>query len=159
MNRDVTISGGVAASGTISILKEDQQTEMTTIQIPEFQGTTHSNTTYFWVKNTGNLPVAVYWLISNCHPDSWAIESGGQAYRYMESAETKFRFSINNQINPDGTTGSGLWNPDPNGNQVVLLNPGQDAKFAIDVLHYYQDVNTPGTFSFTLSFYARQPET
>lgn len=158
MNKDVTVSGGVAASGTIAIYKEDGITEMTSIPIPLFQGTSHTNTTFFWVKNIGNMPVAVYWNISNADPNNWAIDvpGGSQAYTFTETAQTKYRLTIDNILNPDSTPGTGVWNPDPTGNQVVNLNAGQTAKFAMDLLHY-QAVNTAGTFSFVLSFYARTP--
>ena len=158
MNKDVTVSGGVAASGTIAIYKEDGTTEMTTIPIPLFQGATNTNTTFFWIKNIGNMPVAVYWNISNAAPNSWTIDipGGGQAYLFTETTQTKYRLTIDNILNPDGSGGTGVWNPDPTGNQAVNLNAGQTAKFALELLHY-QDVNTPGTFSFVLSFYARTP--
>jgi hypothetical protein len=70
MSRDVTVTGGVAASGTIAIYKDVGQTELTSLDIPEFQGTTQSSNTYFWVGNTGNMPVAVYWDISIANPNS-----------------------------------------------------------------------------------------
>lgn len=154
LNKDVTISGGVASSGAIAIYQADGQTEMTSIAFDPFQGTQQSATQFFFVNNTGNVPVAVYWRISNCNPDNWAIESGGQAYRYAENDQSKFRFSINNQVFPDGTPGVGLWNPDPTGTEVVTLGVGQGAKFGIDLVHYVE-VNTPGTFSFILSFYPK----
>jgi len=152
MNKDVTISGGVASSGAIAIYQADGQTEMTSINFPLFQGAQQSATRFFFVNNTGNVPVNVYWYISNGNPNNWLIESGGQAYIYTESAQTKYRFSINNQVLPDGTPGTGLWNPDPTGTQVVTIGVGQGAKFSIDLSH--PAVNTPETFSFVLSFYA-----
>jgi hypothetical protein len=158
MNRDVTVSGGVKSSGTIEIYKDDGQTVMTSVPIPLFEGGTHSNTTYFWVNNTGNMPVAVYWNISFGAPNSWAIDmdTGGQAYVFTETSQIKYRLSINNKINPDGSQGTGTWNPDPTGTQAVNIGVGQGAKFSMDLIHYVA-VNTPGTFSFVLSFYARTP--
>jgi hypothetical protein len=156
MNKDVTISGGVASSGAIAIYQADGQTEMTSINFPLFQGTQQSATQFFFVNNTGNLPVVVYWSISNCVPNNWAIESGGQAYVYTENAQSKYRFSINKQVLPDGSPGSGVWNPDPTGTEVITIGVGQGAKLSIDLTHYVA-VNTPGTFSFVLSFYASQP--
>jgi hypothetical protein len=156
MNRDVTVSGGVATSGTIEIYKEDGLTPMTAIPIPLFQGTTHTNSTFFWVKNIGNMPVAVYWNISSANPNSWTLESGGQAYIFTETSQTKYRLCIWNKQNPDGSQGTGTWNPDPEGAVVVNLNPGQTAQFAMDLLHF-TEVNAPGTFSFVLSFYSRTP--
>lgn len=156
MNRDVMITGGVASSGTIEIYEEDGQTIMNSIAYPLFQGSTNTYNHFFWVKNIGNLPVAVYWNISNANPSSWSIESGAQAYIFTENSQTKYRFVINDKILPDGSQGSGVWNPDPTGTQAVTLGVGQGAEYSIDLLHY-TTVSTPGTFSFVLSFYARSP--
>jgi len=153
MNKDVAISGGVASEGAIAIFQEDGQTEMTSISFPLFQGTQQTGTRFLFVNNTGNVPVNVYWSISNTNPNNWSIEPGGQAYIYTESAQTKYRFSINNQVSPDGSPGSGLWNPDPTGTQTLTIGVGQGTKLSIDLIHYLA-VNTPGTFSFVLSFYA-----
>ena len=154
MNKDVTISGGVKTTGAIAVYKEDGVTELATIAIPLFEGSTHSNTTMFYIKNTGNVPVDVYWLMSSSEPAQWTIEGGGAAYIFTESSQTKYRLSLNKQILPDGSSGGGtLWNPDPSGTQFFTIGVGQSAKLAMDLVHYVA-VNSPGTFSFVLSFYA-----
>jgi hypothetical protein len=154
MNKDVMISGGVKASGAIAIYQEDGVTELTDLNFPLFEGSTHSASRFFFLKNTGNLPVNVYWSISSSNPAFWSLESGGQAYVYTEETQTKFRFSINKQILPNGNPGNGeIWYPDPTGTQFLTIDVGQSAKLAMDLLHYTA-VNTPSTFSFVLSFYA-----
>ncbi len=153
MNKDVTISGGVKTVGAIAVYKEDGITELTTIAIPLFEGSTQTNTTMFYIKNTGNVQANVYWLMSSSSPAQWSIESGGAGYLYKENSADKYRLSVNKQILPDGSPGGGaVWAPDPAGTQFFVIGPGQSAKVAMDLVHYMA-VNTPGTFSFVLSFY------
>jgi hypothetical protein len=152
MTAKVAVHGGVAASGTIVIYQSDGQTGLTTLNIPDFQGESTSNT-YFWIKNTGNVAVAINWFIANGNPDLWTIESGGQAYIYTESSQVKFRVVIYNQEGPDGGPPSGLWSPSLTGTEVYTLQPGKSAKFSMD-LQYTAAVNTIGGFDFDLSFSA-----
>ncbi len=156
MNKDVMVTGGVATSGTIEVYEEDGTTIMNSIAMPQFQGTTQTINHFFWVKNTGNVPVAVYWNISSGNPNSWSIDTDTQIYLYRENSQTKFNLAISKQTDPSGITWSGSWDPDPTGNQVVSLGTGQTAEFALTVAHITA-VNTPGTFSFVLSFYAKSP--
>ena len=154
MNRDVAISGGVATSGAIAVYNLNGVTPLTSVDFPDFTADEpHSYNQVFFFNNTGNVAVNVYWYISIGNPNNWSIEPGGQAYIFTESAQTKYRFSINNHVLPDGSQGTGVWNPDPTGTQVLTIGVRQGAKFSIDLLHYVA-VNTPGDFSFTLSFYA-----
>ena len=154
MNRDVAISGGVATSGAIAVYNQDRETPLTSVDFPDFTAyPPHTHNQVFFVNNTGNVAVNVYWYISYGNPNNWSIESGGQAYIFTESAQTKYRFSINNHVLPDGSQGTGVWNPDPTGTQTLTIGVGQGTKLSIDLIHYLA-VNTPGTFSFVLSFYA-----
>jgi hypothetical protein len=155
MTKTVTITGGVAETGTIEVYQENAETTLTTIAISQFQGTTHSNYTYFWINNTGNMPVKINWEITNPNPTGWTIDTPNQGYIFTENTNTKYTFSINNQINPDGTPGTGKWLPDPTGTtQTITIPVGKAAKFSMDLIHN-QAVNTPGDFSFGLSFTAQ----
>ncbi len=155
MTKTVTITGGVQETGTIEVYQEDGTTTLNTLTIPEFQGTTHSNYTYFFVNNTGNMPVKVNWTITNPNPTGWTIDADSQGYIFTETTKTKYSFSINNQVNPDGNPGTGKWLPDPAGTtQTVTIPVGKGAKFSFDLIHY-EAVNTPGDFSFGLSFTAQ----
>ena len=154
MTKNVTVTGGVATSGTIETYEEDQTTTMTAIAMPDFPATSDQSINhFFWIKNTGNVQVKVYWYISSGNP-SWSLDTGTQTYISQENSQTKFRLAISNQQNPDGSQGTGYWNPDPSGNQVVTLDTGQSAKFALTMTHFAA-VNTPGQFNFVLSFDAK----
>jgi hypothetical protein len=156
MNRDVMITGGVKSVGTIEIYENDETTIMNGFGFPEFEGTYQSDNHFFWIKNTGNQQVEVYWKISTANPNNWEISLDTGNYVYKENSQNKYNFVISNQIGTDGNPATGLWNPDPNGNIVVLLGAGQKAKFAMTLSHNIA-INTPGSFSFVLSFYAQSP--
>ena len=111
----------------------------------------HSHAQWFFINNTGNLPVVVYWDISNCIPNSWSKGVDGNAYIFSENGDSKYRFLINKQVVPDGSTG--IWRPDLSSIHGLSIGVGQGAKLSIDLLHYVE-VDTPGAFSFVLSFYA-----
>ncbi len=152
ITRTVTVTGGVAASGTITIYKEDQTTEMTALNIPKFKGDIHSSTTVFWIKNTGNAPAKVHWEISSGTP-TWEIDTdtGSHSYISKEGTETKYRANINKSPSQEA------WDPDPTGTtSTVTINTGESAKFSIDIAHYTA-VNTVGDFNFVLSFTSESP--
>ncbi len=153
MTKTVTITGGVAETGTIEVYQENAETILNTIDIPLFQGGINSNYTFFWINNTGNMDVKINWEITNPDPTGWTTDS--QGYIFTENTNTKYTFTINNQINPDGTPGTGKWLPDPTGTtQTITIPVGKAAKFSMDLYHY-ETVNTPGDFSFGLSFTAQ----
>ncbi len=152
MNRDVTISGGVRTEGAIQVYDETGEAVMTTYDFPEFTST--SGTTYskqFFVNNTGNVPVFVYWDIFNPIPASWSVAEGEDYYIFQENSNMKFRFTINKVDVPVG--GTGYWQPTYSTGHGVSLGVGQGGKFSID-LYYNTTVNTAGDFSFVLSFSA-----
>lgn len=152
LNKDVAISGGVASTGSIALYKENGETTLTSIDFPVFTANPpHSHSQWFFINNTGNMPIVVYWDISNCIPNNWSKDLDGNAYVFSENGDSKFRFSINKTIVPDGSTG--FWKPGLSSLNGLAIGVGQAAKLNIDLLHYV-NVTMPGTFSFVLSFYA-----
>ncbi len=152
MNRDVTISGGVRTEGAIQVYDETGETVMTTYDFPEFTST--SGNTYskqFFVNNTGNAPVVVYWGIFNPIPTSWSIPEHENYYILQEDNNMKFQFTIYKTDIPGGSTG--YWQPTYSTGHGVSLGVGQGGKFSIDLL-YNRTINTAGDFSFLLSFSA-----
>ena len=151
LQKDVSITGGVATQGAIEIYQADGTTPLTTLDFPLFTADPSTHTVTFYVENTGNVATVVYWDISNTNPADWAKDLSEESYIFTETGNPKYRFSINKQVVPDASTG--LWKPSVTPGNGITLDVGQNAELTIDLMHF-TDVNTPGTFSFTLSFFA-----
>lgn len=142
MTRDVTITGGVSVIGSIMVYQDDGTTPLANIDFDNFTGGTAEFHTYdFFINNTGNQPVYVYWNIS-ASSISWEIF--GQVYKHIEDLEYKYEFLIQNAT-------SHFWLPDTQG---VQLDVDEGATFHF-ILFYTGNVKTAEVFDLTATFYAQ----
>jgi len=151
MQKNVNISGGVEASGAIEVYDADGVTSMASISFLKFDGSSQfqTRTKFFFVNNTGNTPVVVYWNVSSPLVD-WVVS--GNTYRYEVGGVAKYGLAMNKFA-------IGYWSPSPGGteeNQQVSLDPGQGVYLSMDFT-YTGDVSTPEDVSFVMSFYAMEP--
>jgi hypothetical protein len=146
MTKNVSISGGVATAGAIEIYDSDGTTPLTSYDFPLFTGgTSQGFTRNFFVNNTGNTPVYVYWNISSSSI-TWAVHVNG--YDHMENG-VKYSFII---INPDTMYG---WSPnDFPTPEALYLGVGEGQLRQIG-LYYSGEPNTAETFTLVMSFYAQ----
>jgi hypothetical protein len=147
MTKSVDITGGVSVEGAIEVYHEDGVTPMTSIDFPLFTGGTSATYfEYFFMNNTGNQPVYVYWNISSTNlPGTLSAMSTG--YNYQEDVTTKYRFKIWRTI-------GGEWAPNDYitpGVTYLAVDEGMQMMFNNT---YLGEPNTAETFVMTISFYA-----
>lgn len=149
MSRDVDITGGVDTVGSIIVYDSDGLTEMTSYDFPNFTGGTGG--TYFktfFINNTGNQPVYVYWNIS-ASSLSWAALANG--YSYVIDLTTKYYFFIQTSWTPDPFD---YWSPNDYTTPESLLIPVGEG---IELRMFHQYLGEPTTaeeYSLTMTFYA-----
>ena len=143
VTRDVTITGGISTIGSIEVYQEDGTTLLTNIDFDNFTGGNPDTyiTPDFFINNTGNQPVSVYWNISTSSI-AWSTISDG--YYYSEAATLKYQFYIRN-----GT--ADFWAP----NTEARIIPVDQAITEEMLLSYSGSNKTAETISFTVTFYAR----
>ena len=143
VTRDVTITGGISTIGSIEVYQVDGVTLLTSFDYPNFTGGVPGNIygPELFINNTGNQPVYVYWNIS---ASSIAWSTVGEGYYYSEAATMKYQFNIRN-----GT--SDFWTP----NTEARIIPVDQAIIEEMILSYSGSNKTAETFSFTVTFYAR----
>jgi len=141
VTRDVDITGGVSVIGSIEVYQDDGTTLLTNIDFDNFTGgVLQTYSTTFFINNTGNQPVYVYWNIST---SSIAWFKGGAGYQYNEAATTKYTFSIHNAT-------ADYWTPDTEA-RILLVDQAVSEEIGF---YYSGDPKTAETFSFTVTFYA-----
>ncbi len=142
MTRDVYFTGGVSAIGEIQVFHADGTTVFTSFDFGNFTGGVEQETWIpFYINNTGNQPVYVYWNIST---SSIAWYKNGSGYRHDEAATYKHNFTI-------WETG-GYWAPDT---EARMIPVGQRTDLHNFMLTYTGEPRTSGTFSLTVTFYVR----
>ncbi|UCE38705.1 MAG: hypothetical protein JSW00_05615, partial [Thermoplasmata archaeon] len=104
MTRDVDITGGVSVVGAIEVYDEDGTTLLTDITFENYTGGVESvRSQYFFINNTGNQPVYVYWNISSSSVSWTPVE-----YGYLEQFDNAYVFQIYTSWSPDPTE---YWSP------------------------------------------------
>ena len=148
MSRDVDITGGVDTYGAIEVYDSDGVTEMTAYDFPNFTGG-DSETQFktFFINNTGNQPVYVYWNISDSSLEWTTTEFG---YIHVVGLETKYEFNIQTSW-PSSIE---YWSPNEYTTPEALVIP-VDGGVELRIFHqYYGSPKTAETYSLTMSFYA-----
>jgi hypothetical protein len=144
--RNVDFTGGVSVIGDIEVFRDDGTTVLTSFDFPNFTGgVAYTHQLDFFINNTGNQPLYVYWNISTSTSTSsvaWSIQI--DHYRGYEAAAHKYSFSIYN-----GT--SDFWTPDT---EARMIPVGQRIQERFELM-YIGDPATAETFSLTVTFYAR----
>lgn len=145
MTKSVTITGGVSVVGEIEVYDEDGETVLTSFNFENFTGgTSETKFKVFFINNTGNQPVYVYWNISSSSI-TWekTPDLVFSYYIHTEPSLGKYHFGVYNATNS-------YWYPDIEG-YYLDVNEGAQFRFR---LHYTGLVNTAETFTLTTSFYA-----
>jgi len=142
MTRDVTITGGVSVVGSIEVYEDDGVTVLTSFDFDNFTGgVAQVRMLDFFINNTGNQPLYVYWNIS---ASSIAWSKVTEAYRHFEEATHKYSCAIYNAT-------FDFWTPDI---EARMIQVDQSIQETFE-LQYIGDPVTAGTFSLTMTFYAR----
>lgn len=145
MTKSVTITGGVSVVGAIEVYDEDGETALTGFNFDNFTGgTSETKFKVFFINNTGNQPVHVYWNMSSSSI-TWekTPDLVFSYYLHRESSLGKYHFGIYNATND-------YLYPDT---ESYYLDVDEGAQFRFR-LHYTGLVNTAETFDLTTSFYA-----
>lgn len=150
MTRDVTITGGVSTIGSIEVYDDDGVTEWTSYNFPNFTGgvaaTAHK---HFFINNTGNQPVYVYWNISSSSI-TWISNVNGYG-GYSPFPSHKYNFFIATAWPPDTLdywASNNYTTP-----EALYLDVGEGKELRI--VHQYTDSPvTAESYSLVMSFYA-----
>lgn len=141
VTRDVNITGGVSVIGDMQVYEDDGVTVLTSIDFANFTGgTLETHEQVFFINNTGNQPLYVYWNIST---SSIAWSAIGNQYKYYEDALIKYDFIIQN--------GTDFWTPNTEARMIPVGQSIQEIMWLI----YSGNPVTAETFSLTITFYAR----
>jgi len=151
--KHVDADNGVSVDGTIEAYDSDGVSPLTNYDFPLFTGgTAETCLKDFFVNNTGNQPVAVYWNVT-ASSIFWEVRATPypDVYDCYEDNIWKYSFGIRQ----DFATSADYWYPDGEG---VFLGVGEGTKLRFE-LHYTGEPNTAETFTMAISFYARHPST
>jgi hypothetical protein len=149
MTRDVNITGGVSVVGSIEVYDEDGVTILTNYEFPNFTGGEPATSVKnFFINNTGNQPVYIYWNITSSSVN-WTANVNG--YVGFESAVHKYNFFIATSWSPDPFD---YWVPnDYSTPEALFLDVGEGKE--LQIRHQYTgEPNTAELYSLTMRFYA-----
>ncbi len=155
MTKSVNITGGVSVVGAIEVYEDDGTTPLTSYDFPNFTGGQGLNQFMnFFINNTGNQPVYVYWNMSSASSTTsayWTATSMG--YSGWEGSPppiNKYGFYIaTSWPSPYVYWASNEWTTPG----VLYLDVGEGKELRI--FHSYTGlVVTAELYSFTLNFYA-----
>jgi hypothetical protein len=144
LTRDVNITGGVSVNGDMQVYDDDGVTVLTSFDFTNFTGgVSEEKEQVFFINNTGNQPLYVYWNISaSSLPIDWNIDT--YYYRYYEDySYLKYTFAIDNVTD--------FWIPESDAREIPVGESIQE----IFSLWYSGNPVTAETFSMTVTFYAR----
>ena len=143
MTKNVHFTGGVSVIGSIEVYDDTGTTPLTNIDFDNFTGgVALTREQIFFINNTGNQPVYVYWNISSSSI-TWEMHASGAAYVHSPGGQVKYVLSISNATYD-------LWEPETQG---VRIDVDEGSWFTFH-LEYTGNVNTAEIFSFTVSFNA-----
>lgn len=149
--KQVDAYNGITVQGTIEVYNSNGISPLTSYDFPLFTGGT-SDTFHklFFLNNTGNQPVSVYWNVSASSID-WEVKKSLDLYEYYENEVCKYSFGI-----PQASLlTTDYWHP----NTEALFLGVDNGKNLHFELFYTGEPITSETFSLTISFYAKQPST
>jgi len=150
MTKDATFTGGVQVIGEIELYQWPGGVSLFTgASFPNFTGGQEGGyLKYFFINNTGEQPVYVYWNISSSSL-AWDVTSTG--YNHTESTVDKYSLDLASSYVPDPID---YWSPNEYTTpEALYLNVGEGKKVTL-VLLYTGEPNTAELFSFTVTFYA-----
>jgi hypothetical protein len=133
----------VSVIGAIEVYDSDGETPMTDYAFPLFTGgSAETFTKDFFVNNTGNQPVYVYWNISESSIVWEAHTPHLNMYDHFEDNTWKHSFGIRQDFSPP----TDYWRPD---GEAIFLSVGEGIKLRCE-LYYTGEPNTAETFAMTL---------
>ena len=146
VTRNVYITGGVSVVGEIEVYEDDGTTLLESYDFPLFTGGVYEQQSlYFYINNTGNQPVNVYWNISDSSK-SWTADE----YGYI-SSPSGFGFDIMTSWLPDPNE---YWTPNEYTTPEALYLD-VDGSAYLRLRHtYIGSPNIADTYTLTMSFYA-----
>ena len=137
----------MSVEGTIEVYDSDGETPLTSYDFPLFTGgRAETFVKDFFVNNTGNQPVYVYWNISESSIVWEAQTLHLDMYDHFEDDTWKFSFGIRQDFSPP----TDYWQPD---GAAIFLSVGEGIKLRCE-LYYTGEPNTAETFTMTLSLCA-----
>ncbi len=137
----------VSVVGAIEVYDSDGETPLTSYDFPLFTGgSAETFTKDFFVNNTGNELVYVYWNISESSIVWEAQTPHLDAYDHFEDATWKYSLGIRQ----DFSTPTDYWRPEA---EAIFLSVGAGIKLQCE-LYYTGEPNTAETFTMTLSLRA-----
>jgi len=137
----------VSVVGAIEVYDSDGVSPLTNYDFPLFTGgAADTFLKYFFVNNTGNQPVYVYWNISTSSI-AWETRTPNlDAYDHYEDGTRKYGVAIRQ----DFSTPTDYWHPN---REAIFLSVSEGIKLRLE-LYYTGEPNTAETFTMTISFYA-----
>lgn len=151
--KHVEAGNGVSVDGTIEAYDSDGVSPLTSYGFPLFTGgTAETFLKDFFISNTGNQPVSVYWSVT-ASSVSWQVRATPfpDMYDCYEDNIWKYGFGIRQ----DFAASADYWYPD---GEAVFLGVGAGIRLQFE-LYYTGEPNTAETFTMAISFSARQPST
>ena len=146
----VDTGNGVSVEGTIEVYDSDGVSPLTSYDFPLFTGgTAETFLKNFFISNTGNQPVSVYWNVA-ASSVFWQVKATPfpDMYDCYEDNVWKYRFGIRQ----DFVASADYWHPD---GEAVFLEVGAKIRLQFEV-YYTGEPNTAETFTMAISFCARQ---
>jgi hypothetical protein len=149
MTRNVDISGGVSVIGDIEVYEDDGTTTLTSFDFPNFTGAIGEvKYLYFFVNNTGNVPVYVYWNISASSLVGWTPTASG--YQYNESSVQKYAYYMQSSWSPS----IDYWAPNDHSSPESLYLGVGEGNYCRVHHAYTGSPITDEVYTLTMSFYA-----
>jgi hypothetical protein len=149
--KHVNSYNGITVIGEIEVYDSDGISPLTSYDFPLFSGgTSDTFHKHFFIKNTGNQPVSVYWNISESSIN-WNLKKSLNLYKYYENGVCKYSFGIPQE----SLLTTDYWQP----NTEALFLGVDDGKNLHFELFYTGETISSETFRLTISFYAKEPST
>lgn len=151
-SKQVDAKNGITVIGEIEVYDSDGISPLTSYNFPLFVGGT--NETFnknFFINNTGNQPVSVYWNISTSSID-WEVKKSLDFYEYYENEkECKYSFGIRQ----DSLLTIDYWHPNT---EALFLDVNNEKNLHFELSYSGESISSE-TFSMTITFYAEEPST
>ena len=151
MTKNLNISGGVQTVGAIEVYDSDGVTPLTSYDFPRWNpGEGGTLTKKLFINNTGNVPVYVYWNISSSSI-VWTGDSTATCYEHIEGIDIKYTFRMYK-------TYGDIFKPDAEFTTPSYRNVDIGIGREVNMELVYSGIPaTAETFTFVVTFYARDP--
>ena len=149
--KNVDSYNGITVIGDIEVYDSDGVSPLTSYDFPLFAGgTSDIFHKHFFVNNTGNQPVLVYWNISASSID-WKVKKSYELYDHYENDEHKYSFGISQ----DSSLTIDYWYPNT---EALFLGVDNGKNLHFELFYSGESIFSE-TFSMTITFYAMELST